>query len=73
MPSSSAGVPLVSMGDLTKDRAKFFKDMEFALCQVGFMVLSDVPGLAEDFQEKCFRLSHAFFDLPEEQKQRMQG
>jgi len=67
-PPSGRSIPIVDLSDLQHDRAKFFREMEFALCRVGFMLLR-APGFEADFQQRCFDISHAFFDLSVEQKE----
>lgn len=62
-------IPVVDYTDLQKDRARFFKDLEHALCNVGFMVLTNFPGLDQDFQDKALRAAHSFFELPQDQKE----
>lgn len=62
-------VPVVDYLDLARDRRKFFRDLEHALCNVGFMVYVNVPGFDAAFQDRAFAAAHAFFDNPAEVKE----
>lgn len=62
-------VPVVDYLDLARDRPKFFRDLEHALCNVGFMVYVNAPGFDAAFQEKAFAAAHEFFDSPQDAKE----
>eukprot|EP00947_MAST-08B_sp_MAST-8B-sp1_P003016 g3016.t1 len=68
MSHAGAALPIVDYDLLAKDRPAFFRQLQYALCDVGFMVLANAPGLDASFQRDCFAWAHAFFDLPEEAK-----
>ena len=41
---------------------KFFKDLRYALSEFGFMVLTNAPGLSDEFQQQAFKEVRGFFD-----------
>lgn len=59
-----AAIPTVDWLDLTGNRAKFFSDLRFALSECGFLVLTNAPGLDDEFQQRAFREVRGFFELP---------
>ncbi|KAI9013535.1 hypothetical protein DFJ74DRAFT_682397 [Hyaloraphidium curvatum] len=63
-------IPLVDLALADSDPAAFFAQLQYATADVGFMLLKNAPGLDEAFQSDVFRVSHAFFDLPEDVKLR---
>lgn len=63
-------VPVVDYLDLARDRPKFFRDLEHALCNVGFMIYVNAPGFDAAFQERAFAAAQKLFDSPQELKER---
>jgi len=57
-------IPAVDWLDLAGDRAKFMADLRYALSECGFLVLTNAPGLADDFQQRAFREVRGFFAAP---------
>ncbi len=61
-------IPTVDWLDLENDRDKFMADLRFALAECGFLVLTNAPGLDDEFQRRAFREVRGFFDAPRELK-----
>ena len=57
-------IPTVDWLDLRHNREKFLRDLRFALSECGFLVLTNAPGLDDDFQQRAFREVRGFFDAP---------
>lgn len=57
-------IPTVDWQDLENDREKFFKDLRYALSECGFLVLTNAPGLDDEFQQRAFKEVRGFFDAP---------
>lgn len=57
-------IPTVDWLDLASNRQKFMDDLKYALSECGFLVLTNAPGLADDFQQRAFREVRGFFDAP---------
>jgi isopenicillin N synthase-like dioxygenase len=57
-------IPTVDWLDLERNRDKFLQDLRYALSECGFLVLTNAPGLDEDFQQRAFREVRGFFDAP---------
>ena len=57
-------IPTVDWLDLQHNRDKFLRDLRFALSECGFLVLTNAPGLDDDFQQRAFREVRGFFDAP---------
>ena len=57
-------IPTVDWLDLEADREKFLADLRFALSECGFLVLTNAPGLDDQFQQRAFREVRGFFDAP---------
>jgi isopenicillin N synthase-like dioxygenase len=66
--NSSLELPEVNWLDRDSDPSKFFKDLSYALSEFGFMVLTNAPGLSDDFQQSAFKEVRSFFDSPKELK-----
>ena len=66
--NSSLELPEVNWLDRDSDKSKFFKDLSYALSEFGFMVLTNAPGLSDDFQQNAFKEVRSFFDSPKELK-----
>ncbi len=61
-------IPVVDFGNLQAAPDRFFADLQHALCDVGFMVAVNVPGFDVAFQQRVFAEAHAFFDRPQDEK-----
>ena len=61
-------IPAVDWLDLENNRGKFFEDLRYALAECGFLVLTNAPGLDDDFQQRYFREVRGFFDAPRDVK-----
>ncbi|MCR9276946.1 MAG: hypothetical protein NXH85_03150 [Pseudomonadaceae bacterium] len=61
-------IPTVDWLDLERDRPRFMADLRHALSECGFLVLTNAPGLDDNFQQRAFREVRAFFDAPMEVK-----
>ena len=61
-------IPTVDWLDLESNRSKFMDDLRYALSECGFLVLTNAPGLDDDFQQRAFREVRGFFDAPMEIK-----
>ena len=66
--NSSLELPEVNWLDKDSNQNKFFKDLSYALSEFGFMVLTNAPGLSDDFQQNAFKEVRSFFDSPKELK-----
>ena len=66
--NSSLELPEVNWLDKDSNPNKFFKDLSYALSEFGFMVLTNAPGLSDDFQQNAFKEVRSFFDSPKELK-----
>ena len=65
---SALELPEVDWLDRESNPTKFFKDLSYALSEFGFMVLTNAPGLSDEFQQHAFREVRGFFDSPVELK-----
>lgn len=61
-------IPLVDYSLATSNPNEFYRQLQYAFCDVGFCLISNAPGLDASFQNKVFEQAHAFFDAPEHQK-----
>ena len=50
-------LPEVNWLEKESNPEKFFKDLRYALSEFGFMVLTNAPGLSDEFQQQAFKLS----------------
>ena len=57
-------IPTVDWLDLENNRNKFLEDLRYALSECGFLVLTNAPGLDDEFQLRAFREVRGFFDAP---------
>ena len=57
-------LPTVDWLERQSNPEKFFADLSFALSEFGFMVLTNAPGLDDEFQHRAFREVRGFFDAP---------
>ena len=48
-------LPKVDWLDRESNPDQFFKDLSYALSEFGFMVLTNAPGLSDEFQKRAFR------------------
>ena len=62
--ADSLELPKVDWLDRESNPEQFFKDLSYALSEYGFMVLTNAPGLSDDFQQHAFHEVRAFFDSP---------
>jgi isopenicillin N synthase-like dioxygenase len=62
-------IPIVNYADLRTDRNKFVRDLDHALSEIGFMVVTNVEGLEDSFQQELFAQAHRLFDAPNKTKQ----
>ena len=60
--ANSLELPKVDWLDRESNPDRFFKDLSYALSEFGFMVLTNAPGLSDEFQKKAFREVRGFFD-----------
>ena len=44
-------IPTVNWLDLAANRDKFMQDLRYALSECGFLVLTNAPGLDQNFQQ----------------------
>ena len=65
---ASLQLPEVDWLEKESDPKKFFKDLKYALSEFGFMVLTNAPGLSDEFQQQVFKEVRGFFDSPVELK-----
>lgn len=66
-------VPILDLG-LARDastKPEFLNDLRKALLEVGFLYIKNT-GIPTDLTTKIIRLGKAFFDLPEEEKLRVE-
>ena len=61
-------LPEVDWLDRESNPSKFFKDLSYALSEFGFMVLTNAPGLSNDFQQRAFQEVRGFFESTRELK-----
>ena len=61
---SLSEIPIVDWLDLETDREKFLADLRYALSECGFLVLTNAPGLEDEFQQRAFKEVRSFFDAP---------
>ncbi|HIG43376.1 MAG TPA: isopenicillin N synthase family oxygenase [Gammaproteobacteria bacterium] len=57
-------IPMVDWLDLENNRDKFLEDLRYALADCGFLVLTNAPGLDDEFQQRAFSEVRGFFDRP---------
>jgi len=57
-------IPIVDWLDLEKNRDKFLVDLRYALADCGFLILTNAPGIDDEFQQRAFREVRGFFDAP---------
>ena len=62
--ASAKEIPTVNWLDLKNDRKKFLADLRYALSDCGFLILTNAPGLDDNFQQRAFREVRGFFDAP---------
>ena len=62
--SESLELPKVDWLDRESNPEQFFKDLSYALSEYGFMVLTNAPGLSDEFQQRAFKEVRGFFDSP---------
>ena len=60
--ASNLELPEVDWLDRKSNPDKFFKDLSYALSEFGFMVLTNAPGLSDEFQQHAFREVRGFFN-----------
>ena len=60
---SALEIPKVDWLDRSENPDKFFKDLTYALSDFGFMVLTNAPGLADEFQQRAFKEVRGFLIL----------
>ena len=60
--ANSLELPKVDWQDRESNPDRFFKDLSYALSEFGFMVLTNAPGLSDEFQKRAFREVRGFFD-----------
>jgi isopenicillin N synthase-like dioxygenase len=63
-PGRLKEIPTVDWLDLEADRDRFMRDLRYALSECGFLVLTNAPGLDDEFQQRAFREVRGFFDAP---------
>jgi isopenicillin N synthase-like dioxygenase len=63
-PGDLHEIPTVNWLDLKSNRNKFMQDLHYALSECGFLVLTNAPGLDEDFQQRAFKEVRGFFNAP---------
>ena len=68
MKDPNLQLPEVDWLDKESNPDKFFKDLRYALSEYGFMVLTNAPGLSDEFQQRAFKEVRGFFDSPVELK-----
>ena len=66
--SSSLELPKVDWLDKESNPKKFYADLTYALSEFGFMVLTNAPGLSDEFQQSAFKEVREFFDSSKELK-----
>ncbi len=55
-------IPTVDWLDLENNRDKFLEDLRYALAECGFLILTNAPGLDDEFQQRAFGEVRGFFD-----------
>ena len=68
MKDANLQLPEVDWLEKESNPEKFFKDLRYALSEFGFMVLTNAPGLSDEFQQQAFREVRGFFDSSVELK-----
>lgn len=66
--SKAKQIPTVDWLDLKNNREKFLEDLRYALAECGFLILTNAPGLEDEFQQRAFKEARNFFDSPIEFK-----
>lgn len=61
-------IPVLDFSLAKTNPEEYMKQLMYATRDVGFMVLSNVPGFEAEFQETVFQQGHAFFDMPDDFK-----
>ncbi|RDB19399.1 Atromentin synthetase [Hypsizygus marmoreus] len=61
-------VPIIDFSLAEKDPDAYFKQLRFALEDVGFGVFVNVPGFESSFQKELFTLAEQLFSRPQEWK-----
>jgi len=61
-------VPVIDFSLAKSNPPEYFKQLKFALEDVGFGVFVNVPGFEQSFQDEVFQLTAQFFKKPEEWK-----
>jgi len=61
-------VPTIDFSLAKSNPPEYFKQLKFALEDVGFGIFVNVPGFEQSFQDEVFRLVAQFFKKPEEWK-----
>ncbi|KAG6871775.1 hypothetical protein C0995_000225 [Termitomyces sp. Mi166 len=62
-------VPIVDFSLSDTNRVEYFRQLKFALEDVGFAVFVNIPGFEDSFQKELFALAEALFSKPLEWKQ----
>ncbi|KAG6877352.1 putative NRPS-like protein biosynthetic cluster [Termitomyces sp. T159_Od127] len=62
-------VPIVDFSLADTNREEYFRQLSFALEDVGFAVFVNVPGFEDSFQKELFTVAEALFSKPLEWKQ----
>jgi isopenicillin N synthase-like dioxygenase len=62
--SKAKEIPTVDWLDLENDREKFLEGLRYALAECGFLILTNAPGLEDEFQQQAFKEARNFFDAP---------
>ncbi|KAG6811380.1 putative NRPS-like protein biosynthetic cluster [Tricholoma furcatifolium] len=62
-------VPIIDFALAESDPEEYFRQLSFALEDVGFAVFVNVPGFEDSFQKELFRLAHGLFWKPSEWKE----
>ena len=62
MKNPNLQLPEVDWLEKESNPDKFFKDLRYALSEFGFMVLTNAPGLSDEFQQRAFKEVRGFFD-----------
>jgi isopenicillin N synthase-like dioxygenase len=63
-PDAVKEIPTVDWLDLANNRDKFLEDLRYALAECGFLILTNAPGLDDEFQQRAFSEVRGFFDAP---------
>jgi isopenicillin N synthase-like dioxygenase len=61
-------IPLVDYRLKDANPAQFHADLRYAMAEVGFMLLENVPGFDAEFQAKVLQQGHDFFGLDDAEK-----